>query len=287
MSGADTVTAETAATERPMQWAIASPEGRIEQIEQSPSEAQAELRKLVPGKWWVKWFFESVNALPVFTNAGGLTVQYLDPHIGWTVNLHGRRYYAGARFLAAKTPAVALRVALVDLTSKLRMAAELADAIDGVQKGSTFSLRSIAERVRTQDGRCTADPYFVVERLVRDYDVEAGEREYFEYDDMDPGDDVDTGTLELLEQFFCDHGEPQAPYTAFKGPDGSLYGFRYYRERWERIQAFLTEEAADRWVDRQCHNYRLGLRVYAESASRNLELRRVRQLFRLLGEVGA
>lgn len=126
-------------------------------------------------------------------------------------------------------------------------------------------LYEIAERLRTQDNRITADPLFAVQRLVKDI-VPEGYGDDYEWAETESGDynvaDERTATrLDALHDGYRDTGKWQR---------------FYYRERWEFVTACFTEAAANEHIRLNGHN--IGkTRVYAYSAFRNPEMIKLRK----------
>jgi hypothetical protein len=119
------------------------------------------------------------------------------------------------------------------------------------------TMKEIGERLRTQDNRATADPIFVVEKKVRDYGVDT-DWQYHGYTWVGKNGDECCPD----EEEPCDHSECEK---------------RYYRERWEFVQPFFTEEAADQFASSNSYHYEYGTRVYVHSAWRNHEFQAVRK----------
>ena len=117
----------------------------------------------------------------------------------------------------------------------------------------------IAERLRTQDNRITADPVFAVQRLVHDI-VPEGYSDRWDWVDTECGDHstADERTAARLDALH-DGGRSTGKWERF-----------YYAERWEFVTGCFTEAAAEHHIRINGHN--LGkTRVYAYSAYRNQE----------------
>jgi hypothetical protein len=130
----------------------------------------------------------------------------------------------------------------------------------------SVSLEDIGERLRTQDNRFTADPIFLVQQRVRTYGIDI---------DYDPqiawlyADDPNEVTPELaakLEAQYQKDGEDE--------PEG--YRRVGYAERWDYVQPFFTEAAADHFIATMAHRFRGPLRTYVDCAYRNWEWQAVR-----------
>lgn len=128
------------------------------------------------------------------------------------------------------------------------------------------TLTSIGENLRTQDNRITSDPIFLVQRKVRQTGI-----------DPDYCDKV----LWLDENW-----EEVSPEKHAELEEGWKYGLddpegfvrTGYIDRWDYVQPFFTEVAAQDFITRNGHRYDLDeLRIYVDSAYRNLEWQAVRE----------
>ncbi len=128
------------------------------------------------------------------------------------------------------------------------------------------NLTEIQHELKTQDNRITADPIFVVEQKARDWGVESGYTDNFEWVDMESGDyeeadPEDAAVLESKEEA----GESTHPWEKVG-----------YRDRWEFVTACLTEKGAKDFIMCQAHN--LGdTRIFAYSGYHNDEWRALRK----------
>jgi hypothetical protein len=124
-------------------------------------------------------------------------------------------------------------------------------------------VREIAHLLRTQDNRITDQPIFMVQRNVPEWNIEEGFEEGAVWCD-DEGPVTNEETVELLES------------GAAELDDGE-YRKVGYRDRWENVQPFFTEEGAKEHLRINGHN--LGkTRIYAEGSFRNAEWRFMREL---------
>jgi len=119
--------------------------------------------------------------------------------------------------------------------------------------------RSISQHLKTQDNRITADPIFVVQRLVRDYGYDSGYSDEYIWadcdDDYSEADEKEAEKLECDDANCCDLGS----WTKV-----------YYKDRWEFVTACFTEKGCHDYLNINGHN--LGkTRIYAESGYRNNE----------------
>jgi hypothetical protein len=110
-------------------------------------------------------------------------------------------------------------------------------------------LAEIAEQLRTQDNRITADPMFCVQEKIRDWGYHA---------------DYADGHM-------------------FVDDDGGEYDTRrpgcrkvYYKDRWETIRAFFTEKAANDYIGSMRHRHG-EMRTYVESYYRCYEMMKIRK----------
>jgi hypothetical protein len=130
-------------------------------------------------------------------------------------------------------------------------------------------LHEIAERIRTQDNRATAHPIFVVQEKVRDYGYDT------DYTDdtvwLDDYQNHHEATEEEARQLDDGTLDPDDGWTKVG-----------YHDRWEFVQPFFTEAAADRYIETNGHRHSGVLRVYADSAYRNTEWIRLREWLKAL-----
>ena len=121
-------------------------------------------------------------------------------------------------------------------------------------------LRPIAERLRTQDGRATADPMFAVQEERKEYGYDSDYAEdsvWVAYDDAGEYSEVAAGTL----------GARQV----------------YYKEVWHTVTVAFTEAACAAYIRQNKHN--LGeTRIYAHSLYRNYEMIDIRAWLMSLAE---
>lgn len=122
-------------------------------------------------------------------------------------------------------------------------AAAVADALEAFYI-SPF-LRDLTQRMRTQDNRCTADPFFLVQECVRHYgyDPEGSDRTVF----------VDCDGEE------CAEDDVSATETG-------------YVDRWEYVTGCFTEQGAKDYIAANRHRHKGELRIYADSLYRNREM---------------
>jgi hypothetical protein len=121
-------------------------------------------------------------------------------------------------------------------------------------------LVAIAERLRTQDNRCTADPMFCVQILVADVGYDAS------YSDS-----------------YCWYSGEQTE-VVFDVPE-NLDGWEKfgYKERWETVMVAFTERGCEEYLALNGHNDRRRahkgkVRIYAESFRRCPEMLAIREV---------
>lgn len=134
-------------------------------------------------------------------------------------------------------------------------------------------IAQIGARLRTQDNRITQDPVFVVQQQQRYGPLLSGYghgRALWRVDADDAGMQIvydDDPEFEVLVDRL-DAGTEEL--------DGWFEGG--YVRVWETVQPFLTDAAAERYLADNRHNLSAhGARVYAESAHRNPEIKRLRE----------
>ena len=136
------------------------------------------------------------------------------------------------------------------------------------------ALRDIAANLATQDNRCTSDGIWLVQKKVRQTGLDP------DYCDrciwLDCGNDhsevTDPAQIERLEEL-----EEKYPLTEDEKVEFGDYLKTGYTDRWETVQPFFTEKAAQRFIDSNAHRHDPGaLRIYVDSAYRNPEWMAIR-----------
>lgn len=124
-----------------------------------------------------------------------------------------------------------------------RQAEAVADALEAFY--SSPFLRDLARQMHTQDNRCTADPFFIVQECIRHYgyDPEYSDRTVF----------VDCDGEE------CAEDDVSATETG-------------YVDRWEYVTGCFTEQGAKGYIAANSHRHKGALRIYADSLYRNREM---------------
>jgi len=125
-------------------------------------------------------------------------------------------------------------------------------------------LNKIGELIKTQDNRITANPIFVVEKLVRDWGYDSAYRDEYKWLDHEnegcEADEIETAELDELYKL----GEGKGSWEKC-----------YYGDRWEFVTACFTEQGCKDYLNLNGHN--LGkTRIYAHGSYRNNEWQTVR-----------
>jgi len=138
-----------------------------------------------------------------------------------------------------------------------------------------MNIKDIAERLRTQDNRCTAIPVFIVKENKRIYGFDPT---YADGDDIawiDSANDcaeADSEERAKLEAEWDGTGEE---------PDG--WTRTAYQDRWEFVTACFTEEGCKEYLRRNGHNHG-ATRIYVASGYRNDEWDAVREHLKGINE---
>lgn len=128
-----------------------------------------------------------------------------------------------------------------------------------------MSIVKIKQELLAQDNRCTDQPVFLVQRLVRDYgyDPQYSDQYIWVYSGDYENGKLDDDLVEELNEL-DNNFENTDPYEKV-----------YYKERWEFVKAFFTERGAKDYLETDGHN--LGkTRIYADGSFRNFEFREIR-----------
>jgi hypothetical protein len=132
------------------------------------------------------------------------------------------------------------------------------------------TIERLEHELRTQDNRITADPIFMVqeEKRLCGFDiVQCDAPVVWQCDDYQVTEESDPEEFKRLEAHYDEHCKEPADWTRTG-----------YLDRWENIQPFLTEQAADEYIRRYAHRHGK-LRTYVESGYRNPEWQLLRELF--------
>ena len=132
------------------------------------------------------------------------------------------------------------------------------------QESADF-LRELANKMKTQDNRCTAKPYFYTVRSLKDVAVPDGDGDGVSYFD-------NTGCCSMTEQEMKD-------YCRERGEDFDDYVAKHCvrygtKEDYEDENVFLTEAGYEQHMELNGHNYRHLKRSfsYLHHAFRNPEM---------------
>jgi hypothetical protein len=146
-------------------------------------------------------------------------------------------------------------------------------------------IQNISKNLKTQDNRCTGDPIFIVEKLVRDYGYTSDYSEkYVWFDNENPECEIsDVEAIKILNQiedlFFDWDNKPETITIdeQILEYDSRRFQRIYYQDRWEFVQPFFTKVGAENYLKVDGHN--LGeTRIYVMSGYRNFEMQDVRRL---------
>lgn len=135
------------------------------------------------------------------------------------------------------------------------------------------ALRDIAANLATQDNRATSSPIFLVQKKVRQTGMDLNYCDNYVWIDMagDCGEVTDPEEIAHLEEL-----DEKYPLTEEESQFFSGYVKTGYLDRWETVQPFFTEAAAQRFINSNKHRHEEGLRIYVDSAYRNPEWQTVR-----------
>ena len=135
-------------------------------------------------------------------------------------------------------------------------------------------LQELGEEVILQSDRCTAHPMFVVQERKLDYGY-----------DPDYADDYHwlnaANEYEIADPVLSRHLDNL--YQA-SGNTPRDWQKTYYRERWEFVTACFSEKGCEEFINVDGHNHG-ELRIYATSAHRNMEFRKLRDFLMVQGTV--
>lgn len=128
----------------------------------------------------------------------------------------------------------------------------------------TFS-EMMAERLRTQDNRCTAEPIFLVQQRRRIYGLDPDYSDKFVW--MQDGYEADEEEAKKYEEAY-----QNGDYT----PEDATR--TYYEDTWEFVSCFLTHQGAEDFIKARSHEL-TDPRIYVDSAHRNGEWKALRAYF--------
>jgi hypothetical protein len=125
----------------------------------------------------------------------------------------------------------------------------------------SVDLKTIAERLHTQDNRCTADPIFVVYEKRRLYGIDMDYSENIVWiDSYNGGREADEKKTKALERYY----ERYRQY-----PDG--WTKTAYEDENRFVTVCFTEASAQAYIDKNKHNLERPF-IYADSLYRNHEM---------------
>jgi hypothetical protein len=129
---------------------------------------------------------------------------------------------------------------------------------------------ALAERLRTQDNRCTAHPIFCVQRQYRIEGLEDSDE--WEWRDSD----WHRADKEKAEEL--DNAPPEVS-------DIDGWTRIYYQSRWHTVMVALTKEGAERYLRNNAHNLSeyAPPRIYVESLYKCEEMIQLREWLMTLG----
>jgi hypothetical protein len=134
--------------------------------------------------------------------------------------------------------------------------------------------RDLAQKLRTQDNACTADPIYTAQEEVTVYGYEedwGGDLEWFRDDDDHAA--ATPAQARRLEALYQSNGEARSGWIR-----------TFSRKHWEIRETFLTLDAANEYIATRQRKHRGKLRLYVESAYRNPELRKLREQLLLIAD---
>ena len=152
------------------------------------------------------------------------------------------------------------------------------------------TLTRMAERLRTQDNRATADPLFIVQEEERIWGLDPSwldDDSYYIWHDVEDPEYSYESDAELLDEVRKDDSsieELELPHYDDKMElGGRTYRRIYYAVRFKFVCAHFTEAAAQTYIDENGHRLK-NPRVYVTSQYRCDEWNAVRQMLLKVGE---
>lgn len=131
------------------------------------------------------------------------------------------------------------------------------------------TLKEIGERICTQDNRCTSNPMFCVQILVRDAGYDA---EYMDQYGWWSAEDCEW----VYEEPSDYHHGPKCKWRKFG-----------YKDRWETVMVAFTEKGCQEYLELDGHNVRRKahnseVRIYVESLNRCPEMIAIREFLKAM-----
>lgn len=136
------------------------------------------------------------------------------------------------------------------------------------------ALRDIAANLAAQDNRITRDPIFLVQKKERQIGLDTDYcGDIIWINSAQDGEEVtDRAQIERLEEL-----DTKSYLSKKEDEEFSDYLKTGYMDRWETIQPFFTEAAAQYFIDSNKHRHDDGcLRIYVDSAYQNNEWQAIR-----------
>jgi len=127
-------------------------------------------------------------------------------------------------------------------------------------------LLELRERLLHQDNQCTGDPVFLVQQRKRDYGYDTDYAEFDQIAWLSEGYECDKEDSAKLEKDYEESGTVPDDLTRTA-----------YVDRWEFVQAFLTQAAAEHYVASNAHRM-TDPRIFVDSGYRNKEWIRLRAI---------
>lgn len=139
-----------------------------------------------------------------------------------------------------------------------------------------IDLAEVARRMAGQDNLATAHPVFCVQQRRRIYGLDPEYADTFAWLTEDGDAEASPEEAAALTAAYLDplHVEVEEP---------SGYHRVAYLDQWVFVQAFLSQQGADRYIEENRHNL-TDPRVYVESAYRNDEWQAVRRALLAVGD---
>lgn len=129
------------------------------------------------------------------------------------------------------------------------------------------ALQTMAQNLAIEDSRATADPIYVVQQKVRQFPGDENSDPHYWVDgDWEEVDEVCAKSLDEYEEDF--NSDATKGYTKV-----------YYRDVYQFVQPFFTEQGANEYIRINGHNLREP-RIYVDSAYRNAEWQAIREFLR-------
>jgi len=151
---------------------------------------------------------------------------------------------------------------------------------------SIRTIQDIASDISTQDNRCTAHPYVIVEQKRIDYGFDP---QWFDNDCIAW---IDENSELICRDYWKDitkaEQEGNSRIVVGDPADDMVFNLKEitktaFVERWEFVQAFLTIKGAEHYIELNGHNLKEP-RIYVESAHRNHKIQILREYLKKVHE---